>query len=616
MAIYHLSVQTISRGNGKSCIASAAYRAGEKLYDERQGIEQDYTKKQRVESEIIAPEKSPEWVHDRERLWNEVDRAETRCNSRTARELNVALPVELSREAQKETARQFVKENFVDKGMVADLCFHFNDSNNPHFHVMLTTREIDQEGFKNKNRQWDNKENVNVWRENWEKMANKALEREGLSERIDHRSYKEQGIDKIPTVHLGKTASEMMKKGIENPRAELNERIKKLNQEKVVALKEYKELKAEIEKERAAAERYKNITPEEKRYIERSESLIKKPLTLQNGDSALKTLRQMKDETCSKRSNLASKAREIDYKINYTLENLKRYNEALNEFKTLPKNLFGRYKDKDRAEVLQRDIKTCQQNMFRNGYGGMSGIEKAKAELAQVSEELRGTDGKINSIDSYINDIEKSIEALKNKEVREFRQEYKNIYPNIKYFGYNDMKAIQEANKIIGKTASPSEIKELAHQADENIESIIKEIRSIENNGERLKRAREAFETIDKTEGIAEKYDNKVLGKKKYQEEHFYDKLHYDSAVNTLAECNIKTKPELISQETAQYADEKKLPKLQVNRENLEGMADVLCNAVRTLSYASLEAQRDKVPHKTKEHTHSRGKGKGMDFER
>src|SRR5665647_1769875 len=120
MAMYHFQVQVISRGKGKSSVAAAAYRSGEKLEDKRTDLIHDYTKKQGVEyTEIIAPPNAPEWTTDRSKLWNEVEKIEKSKNSQVAREINIALPVELSKEQQKELIREYVKENFVVKGMVA-----------------------------------------------------------------------------------------------------------------------------------------------------------------------------------------------------------------------------------------------------------------------------------------------------------------------------------------------------------------------------------------------------------------------------------------------------------------------------------------------------------------
>ena len=179
MAIYHFSAKVVSRGKGQSAVAAAAYLSGDRLQDERTGEEKYYHRQVMSETMILAPSHSPEWVKDRERLWNEVEKAEVRKNSQLVREINVALPIELSKERQKELIHDFVLTKFVAKGMIADVYIHRDDSTNPHAHVMLTTREISPEGFIAKNRDWNNKALLHQWREAWSNHATRALEREG-----------------------------------------------------------------------------------------------------------------------------------------------------------------------------------------------------------------------------------------------------------------------------------------------------------------------------------------------------------------------------------------------------------------------------------------------------
>lgn len=213
MAIYHLHVQTLSRRAGRSAIAAAAYRAACRLVDERTGEIHDFSRKGGVfHREIVAPVGAEAWVFDRERLWNAVERAELRCDSRVARELDVALPRELNLEAMKDLARAFVREAFVSRGMVADVCLHDLAGDNPHMHVLLTTRRLVPGGFGRKDRSWDawgetaTPQGVNVvsWRERWAQFANEALAASRRAERIDHRTLAAQGIHRIPTVHLGR----------------------------------------------------------------------------------------------------------------------------------------------------------------------------------------------------------------------------------------------------------------------------------------------------------------------------------------------------------------------------------------------------------------------------
>lgn len=227
MAIYHLSVQTIGRGSGRSSTAAAAYRAGCEITDERTGQVHDYTHKGGVVgTEIMAPDHSPEWVNDREQLWNAVELGEKRKDARVAREINVAIPDELDWEQGQSLVREYVQEQFVDRGMVADIAFHepnrAGDERNKHAHIMLTTREISADGFGKKERAWNDRELVTAWRERWQEHANTALERSGHDARIDHRSLEAQGIERQPTTHLGPQATAMERRGLTTARGDIN----------------------------------------------------------------------------------------------------------------------------------------------------------------------------------------------------------------------------------------------------------------------------------------------------------------------------------------------------------------------------------------------------------
>ena len=146
MAIFHMSFSNISAGKGRSAIASAAYRSGEKLFDDKEGRRYFYARSVIPESFILTPKNAPEWASDREKLWNEVEKNDRKSNSRYAKEFNVALPVELSESEQKELLTKYVQENFVDQGMVADVAIHRDHPDNPHAHVMLTNRPFNPDG--------------------------------------------------------------------------------------------------------------------------------------------------------------------------------------------------------------------------------------------------------------------------------------------------------------------------------------------------------------------------------------------------------------------------------------------------------------------------------------
>ena len=145
MSIYHCSIKVVSRAGGRSAVASAAYRAGEKLHNEETGLTHDFTHKGGVVmNEVILPDNAPRRYLDREVLWNEVQQIEKRSDAQFAREVEVALPNEMTRDQQIECVRNFIKENFVKEGMIADWALHDKGDGNPHAHIMLTLRGIDE----------------------------------------------------------------------------------------------------------------------------------------------------------------------------------------------------------------------------------------------------------------------------------------------------------------------------------------------------------------------------------------------------------------------------------------------------------------------------------------
>jgi Ti-type conjugative transfer relaxase TraA len=204
MAIYHFHAKMVQRKLGQSSVAGAAYRSGSRLYEESTGITHDYTFKQGVEhSEILAPEDAPDWVFDRATLWNTVENCEKRKDAQVAREIEVGLPIELKDNEQVALLRDFVNREFVAKGMVADIGIHRDNPNNPHSHILLTTRDLTAEGFGPKNRSWNATQELLNWRRGWADVTNQHLIEAGLGVRIDHRSYREQNLGLTPGVKIG-----------------------------------------------------------------------------------------------------------------------------------------------------------------------------------------------------------------------------------------------------------------------------------------------------------------------------------------------------------------------------------------------------------------------------
>lgn len=263
MAIYHCHCKIISRGQGRSAVGAAAYRSGEKITNDYDGITHDYTNKSGVvHAEVMLPENAPKEWQDRAILWNEVEKIEKGSRAQLAREYEVALPRELSREEQIQLVRSFVQENFVSKGMCADVSIHDKEDGNPHAHILLTTRPIEQDGtwgkkaentyvldkdgnrilqkidkqnrkiykrIKTPTTDWDSKEFLQRSRENWAAAINRELERKNLSQRVDHRSLADRQIEQIPTEHIGVAAKSMEKRGEVSDRGERHREILRAN---------------------------------------------------------------------------------------------------------------------------------------------------------------------------------------------------------------------------------------------------------------------------------------------------------------------------------------------------------------------------------------------------
>jgi len=292
MAQYRLSADIISRSDGKSVIAATAYRAAAKLLDERTGDIKDYLRRHRsvLYTQILTPENAPEWMRDRQRLWNAVERREDRSTkpgtAQLARDIELSLPYELTHEQRVELVREFVKAEFVDRGMVADIAIHApprrGDGRNHHAHVLLTMRHIKGDGFGLKNREWNRDELLEHWRERWEFYENRALERYGFEARVDHRNLKDQGIDREPTKHLGPGAQQMEDQGIHSDRGDENRRIKEANDNLALLKKELAESErrlAELRREQLAErmERIEKIVRAANAVWERAERLQANP---------------------------------------------------------------------------------------------------------------------------------------------------------------------------------------------------------------------------------------------------------------------------------------------------------------------------------------------------
>jgi ATP-dependent exoDNAse (exonuclease V) alpha subunit len=219
MALFRLEAKVFSREKrGRSVIAAAAYRAGTKLMDEVREKTFDYTRRVKgvIQSAILAPDGAPGWVFDPGQLWNTVERSEKRVDAQLAREFILAVPPELSAAEQFQTAADWAKKELVGSGMVTEISLHHPASGkNPHVHILCTMRKIDGEKFSAKKpREWNDVGLLAKQRETWAEAVNAALEKAGRQERVDHRSLKEQGIERKPQPKIGVAATAMKRKGL------------------------------------------------------------------------------------------------------------------------------------------------------------------------------------------------------------------------------------------------------------------------------------------------------------------------------------------------------------------------------------------------------------------
>ncbi|WP_390913621.1 Ti-type conjugative transfer relaxase TraA [Pseudosulfitobacter sp. SM2401] len=240
MAIYHLHVKVIGRAAGSSAVASAAYRAASRLRDDRIERSHDFTAKRGVvHSEVLLPETAPDAWSDREQLWNAVEAVEVRRDAQLAREVEFAIPREMSKAEGIALARDFVQSEFVDQGMIADLNVHWDRGADglpkPHAHVMLTMRSVDEDGFGKKVRDWNSTGMVERWRERWATLANERLAELDIDARIDHRSLEDQGIALEPQSQIGAPAQRIAGEGSPADRTELHREIARDNGASIIA---------------------------------------------------------------------------------------------------------------------------------------------------------------------------------------------------------------------------------------------------------------------------------------------------------------------------------------------------------------------------------------------
>ena len=386
MAIFHMSFSNISAGKGRSAIASAAYRSGKKLFDQKEGRSYFYARSVMPESFILTPKNAPEWASDREQLWNEVERKDRRANSRYAKEFNVALPVELSEDEQKELLTKYVQENFVDEGMVADVAIHRDHPDNPHAHVMLTNRPFNPDGtwgLKSKRENildengnktytgnsrfprsrkvwlvdWDKKEKINQWRHNWADSVNQVLEQKNIPDRISEKSFIEQGIDDTPMQHEGINSKRYERK-------EFNQQVKNYRKAKA----SYKNNQEKVINRGHLDSLSKHFSFNEKRVVNELSHELKTYISLESLDDKQRMLFNWKNSTLIKHAVGEDVTKQL-LTINQQESSLKKADELLNKVvdrttkKLYPELNFEQTTQAERRELIKET--DSEQTIFK-----------------------------------------------------------------------------------------------------------------------------------------------------------------------------------------------------------------------------------------------------------
>ncbi|MGE7609664.1 MobQ family relaxase [Peribacillus frigoritolerans] len=489
----HFSVNIISRKQGRSTVACAAYRSDGKLYDDRNQRTFVFKKhEQKPESFILSPSHAPEWVNDREKLWNEVEKTEKRWTSQLSREVLIAIPNDLNNEQQRELVESYVNSQFVEKGMVADVNIHRDKDHNPHAHIMLTMRpfnedgtwgekrpftgELDEKGKKiYMNNPWDHKENVQIWRDSYQDLVNKTYEKLKMERRFDLRSYERQGKDVLGTVHLGHNAAaletkakeEAMKNGVEykpvTREGKLNHDIKNANRELEFYQKELtksnstliqleqkkKEMEMDIRRSLEKSGLWNDISPVEKTSIMFVRNRMKEEVTL---SVALKCQSQFENWERS----LSNKAKE-----------LKEENAVINQSKVLykdyvsaPDNTIAKDRSKIQLERLGFTAENYKEESNNRAFKLKQNVNSFNAEKEKFIENK----GKVNNTVKVLEGItisqakilyngNEELNKLPVIEVDKLVQEYRHTGKVI---------PLEQARDYLNKIDNPKPLKEMS----------------------------------------------------------------------------------------------------------------------------------------------------------
>ena len=479
LAIFHHQIQIIKRSRGRSAVEAAAYRSGTKLTNEWDGRTHDYTRKRGiVHTEIFLPTNAPPEFMDRETLWSSVEMAEKSGDAQLAREIEVSLPVELNREEQLKLVREFIQKTFVDKGMCADLAVHDKGDGNPHAHIMLTLRplnpdgtwgakcrkvyDLDADGNKIPNGKggwkshrenttdWNDRGKAEEWRSAWAGFLNQALEANGIAARVDHRSYKRQGVDKIPSIHMGPAAVRMEKRGIRTFKGDTNRQIDADN-------KLLKQLKARITRlynwSKEIQAREKELKGPQKQSI--MAQIMSAQLDRMQGKAAKFNYKYG--------NSLQESAKVLNLMLDYNVDSIEELFDAIKELNSDYYELRGRIRQTERRidalrERLAKLETYTQYKALRQKINSMNPKKRALYET-KYQIELAA----FASAESYLRELKNSGEKIS---MKDWQKELKRLEEE-QYAQGCEMKKMQERIKTAENIRKDMELAEQQYRQEE-----------------------------------------------------------------------------------------------------------------------------------------------------
>jgi len=653
-------MQIISRSKGQSAVAAAAYRSGEKLHDERTDEQKFYARNVQPENMILTPSNAPEWMKDRNRLWNEVEKVEKRKDSQLARELNIALPIELNHDQQKELIQSFVQNEFVQKGMIADIAIHRDDANNPHAHIMLTMRNLDQDGFGKKNRDWNadfanakennrgyvkNSESCLSIREQWANYANQALEQVQINERITHLSHENRGLETLPMVHLGHVAHDMEKKGKKTERGQINRERQDYNKA-VIDLQAYRHQKEKhLKKMKEKEKQFSFSTDIEKTYIQKAASLVgQKVITLEDIAARHEELRKMSDrhdpierhfhaqeQQFLNVSNYYDRVNDLKSEIQQNEEKVEELKKSLNPFKLKENNMMKRrHLDKisdleSNKESYENSIQQHQESLrfstkeeFYQRYQEFS--QKKENRLNQITYEKK-------QIQVETRVLLQAEEAIKQAKIREVSSYYPELKTAGKYLTYSNALKLEQYHDTaqqnqfrlsnIKQSLDASQKKLGEFKRHQKMVLIEKEhVSTMSKEVEKLSSVEKKLDELDRSPGEKAK---RLVSKKARQD---YEELQCEAKYGreNLKELGYKGQQDLQQQQSRMNTMEKTVvlwleKEIKAHESNINALNTVF-NAIQQATRSQEQAQQRHQLREMRSTTINRAKNKGPDLSR